>query len=115
VPRALRILAAPVVAAVLVGLAYLAGAFGADAVPPAALVGTWRGGAPARYYAFAADGGYRSWSERDPAALNTGTVTVDGDVLTFSNGGAPVEARWSVAGTVLFLDGQAYTRVDPPT
>jgi hypothetical protein len=81
-------------------------------VPPE-LVGVWQGGAHAdRHwtYAVSADGGYRAWPATDPAAVNTGTVVVDGSTITFSNGGAPVSEEWSTSGGRLVLDGEAYTR-----
>lgn len=80
---------------------------------PPALVGRWKGGAHSNgewFYEFSADGGYRSWPVRSPKAVNTGTVVVSGDTVTFSNGGAPVTATWRLVGDVLLLDGQSYAR-----
>jgi hypothetical protein len=80
---------------------------------PTPLVGRWVGGAHGNgpwIYEFAPDGGYRAWPAADPAALNTGTVTVDDDTVTFSNGGAPVTVPWRLAGRTLVLDGQRYAR-----
>lgn len=84
------------------------------AAVPAALVGLWRGGAHGNgpwFYEFSADGGYRTWPERDRGTVNAGTVAVDGADITFSNGGAPVTASWSVSDGVLLLDDQRYVRV----
>jgi hypothetical protein len=81
---------------------------------PAALVGRWKGGAHGNgpwFYEFSADGAYRTWPERDPGTINTGTVMVAGSAITFSNGGAPITATWSVSDGLLLLDGQSYARL----
>ena len=80
---------------------------------PAALVGRWKGGTHSNgpwFYDLSADGEYRTWPERDPETINTGTVLVAGNAITFSNGGAPVTATWSTANGQLLLDGQRYER-----
>ena len=80
---------------------------------PAGLVGVWKGGSHSNgpwYYEFSADGGYRTWPVAAPGVPTTGTVVVDGSSITFSNGGAPVTATWSVSNGVLLLDGQRYAR-----
>jgi hypothetical protein len=77
------------------------------------LIGRWRGGSHRNgpwFYELAADGEYRTWPERGPAPVNTGTVFVAGSSITFSNGGAPVTATWSMDDGVLVLDGQRYLR-----
>ena len=81
-------------------------------VPPA-LVGRWKGGSHGNgpwYYEFSDGGDYRVWPERDPGAVNTGTVEVDDTTMTFSNGGAPVTSSWSLADDRLLLDGAGYVR-----
>lgn len=80
---------------------------------PAALVGRWKGGSHGNgpwYYEFSDGGDYRVWPERDPGAVNTGTVEVDDTTITFSNGGAPVTSNWSLADDRLLLDGAGYVR-----
>ena len=81
---------------------------------PAALVGVWKGGSHSNgpwCYAFSADGGYRTWPVRSPDAANTGTIFIAGPAITFSNGGAPITATWSLADGRLVLDGEEYLRV----
>jgi len=84
---------------------------------PAALVGRWKGGSHSNgqwFYEFSADGRYRTWPERNPDTVNTGTVVVaggdspGGGAITFSNGGAPVTSTWSLSNGSLLLDGQTY-------
>ena len=108
-----RIVVCAVLVLTLVGATF-AGCTGIRrAALPAALVGLWRGGAHGNgpwFYEFSADGGYRTWPERDPGTINGGTVAVDGTAITFSNGGAPVTTSWSVSNGVLLLDGQRYVR-----
>jgi hypothetical protein len=80
---------------------------------PVGLLGRWKGGAHSNgpwYYAFSADGEYRTWPVRGPGTVNAGTVFVAGRVLTFSNGGAPITATWSLSGGTLLLDGETYVR-----
>ena len=110
------------VVAALVGAA-LHGSAATYRAVPAALVGTWKGGAHSNgpwCYAFSADGTYRAWPARvasssqdprsSPDAASTGTVFIAGPAITFSNGGAPITATWSLSGGRLVLDGQEYLR-----
>ena len=83
------------------------------AAVPGALVGLWKGGSHGNgpwFYEFSADGGYRTWPERDPRTINDGSFVVDDTTITFSNGGAPVTSTWSLAAGTLVLDGQRYRR-----
>ena len=98
---------------VLVGVTFAGCAGAGRTALPAALVGRWKGGTHSNgpwFYDFSADGGYRTWPERSPDAINIGTAFVAGDAITFSNGGAPVTVTWSTANGQLLLDGQRYER-----
>jgi hypothetical protein len=108
-----RLVVCAVVALALVGATFAGCTSTRRAAVPAALVGVWKGGSHGNgpwFYEFSADGGYRTWPERDPATVNRGTVDVDGADITFSNGGAPVTSTWSLSNGVLLLDGQTYAR-----
>ena len=105
-------LAVTVVVAAVFALVAACGSIHGKAVPPA-LVGRWKGGEHGNgpwYYEFSDHGDYRTWPERTPEAINTGTVEVDETTITFSNGGAPVTSSWLIADDRLLLDGAAYVR-----
>ena len=102
-----------VLAGALVAVLVAACASSVRAAVPAALVGLWKGGAHSNglwYYEFSADGGYKTWPETTPGVVSTGTVAVDDTTIAFSNGGAPITARWSLSDDVLLLDEQRYVR-----
>ncbi|MDT7579921.1 MAG: hypothetical protein QOK35_1185 [Pseudonocardiales bacterium] len=117
--RLVRLVVGVVLVCALVGAAFAACASTDRGAVPAALVGRWKGGAHINgpwVYEFSADGGYRTWPEGSPSTMNTGTVVVAGGDspspgsgdITFSNGGAPITATWSLSNGLLVLDGQTY-------
>lgn len=109
--RLVRLVVGVVLVGALVGSAFAACASTGSGAVPAALVGRWKGGAHINgpwVYEFSADGTYRTWPESSPGTMNTGTVLVAGRDITFSNGGAPVTATWSLSDGLLVLDGQTY-------
>jgi hypothetical protein len=99
---------------VAIGTAAFTGCASTDrsTVPPA-LIGRWLGGSHGNgqwYYEFAHDGGYRAWPAGSPDTVNVGSVVVDDDSITFSNGGAPITATWSLSNGLLLIDGDGYVR-----
>jgi len=108
-----RFLVSAVLVVALVGATFAGCASTGRTAVPAALVGRWKGGSHSNgpwFYEFSADGGYRTWPEGSPDTTNEGTVFVAGTAITFSNGGAPITATWSLANGLLLLDQQSYMR-----
>ena len=109
-----RLLVGVVLVVALVGAAFAGFASSDRGALPGVLVGRWKGGSHLNgpwVYDFSADGGYRTWPERSPGTMNTGTAVVAGSDITFSHGGAPITSTWSVSDGVLLLDGQSYARL----
>jgi hypothetical protein len=106
-----RLLVGVVLVLAIVGATFAGCASTDRGAVPAALVGRWKGGSHGNgpwFYEFSPDGAYRTWPERDPGTINTGTVMVAGSAITFSNGGAPITVTWSLSDGLLVLDGQTY-------